>query len=66
VLNMLGAAIWEQSEGDRVDFAVHVGVVGGKLRSGAIELVGSVLHRTGKDRIASSYSAETSARARSR
>jgi transposase len=35
------------------------GVTGGKLRSGARELAKSFPHRTEKDRIASSYSAET-------
>jgi hypothetical protein len=36
-----------------------VGVTGGKLRSGARELARSFPHRTEKDHIASSYSAET-------
>jgi hypothetical protein len=37
-----------------------VGVAGGKLRPGALELARSVPHRTVKDDIASSHSAETS------
>ena len=39
--------------------ARQVGVTGGKQRSGARELARSFPHRTEKDRIASSYSAET-------
>jgi hypothetical protein len=41
------------------DSTVLSGVTGGKLRSGARELARSFPHRTEKDRIASSYSAET-------
>ena len=51
---------WWRSSGKGRRVGHRLGVTGGKLRSGAIELVKCVPYRTGKDRIASSYSAESS------